>query len=951
MLKCIIYYTAVMTEEYITLRGARTHNLKIPSLSIPRNKLIVVTGPSGSGKSSLALKTLYAEGQRRYVGSLSTYARQFLSVMDKPDVDSIEGLAPAISIEQKAGSHNPRSTVGTITEIYDYIRLIFARIGVPHCPTHNLPLKALSISQIVDTLLLKHSGEKIHILAPLVEYQKGSHQTLLGEYTNQGFIRMRLNGEVMSIDHNVIDPNKKNKIELVVDRLKVTKENTQRLSESLETTAGVTGGRILIELVDQNSDELYSTKHACSECSWSIGQLEPKLFSFNSPTGACPSCDGLGMRRFIPATAAIINDKLSLDDGAIWHWDKQSKFYFNILKSVAKHYNIDMEKAWKELSEDEQQIILYGSQGKRIPMRYPNIYGKTIERLRKFEGVIPVLEKRYEETESESIKESLGKLISYDACQTCNGSRLCDAARHVKIDETTVCNVISFSIEELNTWIKSLKLTEMQTQISEKIVVEVKNRSQFLLSVGLNYLSLNRAAETLSGGEAQRIRLASQIGSGLVGVMYVLDEPSIGLHMRDNQRLIDTLFHLRDLGNSVIVVEHDEETMRSADQILDIGPGAGIHGGEVTAQGHLSELINNPDSLTAKYLTGKESIPVPKKREEPSDKWLTIRQASCNNLKSIDAQIPIGLITCITGVSGSGKSSLINDTLYPYTYNYFNRSNMPCGPCKSVSGLEHLDKVIDIDQSPIGRTPRSNPATYTGLFTPIRELFSMTEEARSRGYQPGRFSFNVKGGRCEACKGDGLIKVEMHFLSDVYVMCDVCEGKRFNRETLGVLYKGKNIAEILDLTVEEACALFKSVPNIFKKLNTLKDVGLGYIKLGQSATTLSGGEAQRIKLARELAKRSTGKTLFILDEPTTGLHFHDIKKLMNVIASLRKQGNTVVIIEHNTDVIKMADWIIDIGPEGGHQGGTIMAEGSPEDVSKDTKSHTAPYIKAALTNK
>jgi len=935
-----------MSDTEIVIRGAKTHNLNIDELTLPRNKLVVITGPSGSGKSSLALKTLYAEGQRRYVSSLSTYARQFLSVMDKPDVESIEGLSPAISIEQKAGSHNPRSTVGTITEIYDYVRLLYARVGTPHCPEHGSALKAMSVSQIVDTLLLNHKDEKIHILSPVVESQKGAHQTLLTDYQNQGYIRIRLNGEVVTINDANFDPNKKNTIEIVMDRLKVTDDNLQRLSESIEMAATISKGRIIITTEDDET--LYSTQHACKTCGWSIQNLEPKLFSFNSPMGACSSCDGLGMRRFIANDAIIVSDMLSIADGAIWHWDKQAKHYYSILESVAAHYGIDLSVPWKHLSEEHKQVILYGSGSKRIPLKYPNIYGKVIARLRRFEGVIPVLERRYEETDSESVKESLAKLVSYDQCMTCGGSRLNAAARHVTVDNTPITELIQMSIDELHTWIKQVKLTEMEAIIAEKIVVEIGNRSEFLLSVGLDYLSLNRAAETLSGGEAQRIRLASQIGSGLVGVMYVLDEPSIGLHMRDNQRLIDTLVRLRDLGNSVIVVEHDEEIMRQADQLVDIGPGAGIHGGKVTAQGHISKLLEDGNSLTGQYLSGSAEISIPKKRLVPSDKWLCIENATCNNLQNITAKIPLGLLTCVTGVSGSGKSSLINSTLYPYIHNHFNRTHRHTGNCKQITGLEHLDKVIDIDQSPIGRTPRSNPATYTGIFTLIRDLFAQTEEARSRGYQPGRFSFNVKGGRCEACGGDGLIKVEMHFLSDVYVQCDVCEGSRFNRETLSVYYKEKNIAQVLSLTVDEATEFFKPIPRIYNKLKTLSDVGLGYIKLGQSATTLSGGEAQRIKLARELSKRSTGKTLFILDEPTTGLHFHDIQKLINVVKALRQQGNSIVIIEHNIDVIKVADWVIDIGPEGGKRGGNIIAEGSPEHVSTVKGSHTAPYLKQAL---
>lgn len=939
-----------MADTSIIIRGAKTHNLNIDFLELPRNQLIVITGPSGSGKSSLAQKTLYAEGQRRYVGSLSTYARQFLSVMDKPDVESIDGLSPAISIEQKAGSHNPRSTVGTITEIYDYVRLLFARIGVPHCPTHKDPLKAMSISQIVDYLTEQQQGEKVHILAPVIDAQKGAHQTLLDDFLNQGYLRIRINGEIKKIKDVVIDNHKKNTIELVIDRLKVTADNQQRLAESIEMASDIGTGRILVVCDEDQNEALYSTLHACKKCGWSIDHLEPKLFSFNSPSGACHDCDGLGMRRFIPKEAVIINSLLALNEGVIWHWDKQHKHYFHILTSVCEYFDIPMDTPWKMLPSEMQDIILYGSGTKRILLSYPNIYGKMVKKIRKFDGVIPILERRYEESDSANVKETIGKLVAFDQCQTCQGSRLGEAARGVLIGEKPINMIIELSIEELYQWVTTLNLTQMQLTISEKIVTEIANRSQFLLSVGLNYLSLNRAAETLSGGEAQRIRLASQIGSGLVGVMYILDEPSIGLHMRDNQKLIDTLMHLKSLGNSVIVVEHDEEIMLQADQLIDIGPGAGIHGGKVTAQGPAKLLMDDKNSLTGAYLSQRESIPIPK-RLKPSEKWLKIKKASCNNLKAIDAEIPVGLITCITGVSGSGKSSLINDTLFPYVYNYFNKSNRHTGSCKGIDGLEYIDKVIDIDQSPIGRTPRSNPATYTGLFTLIRDMFSQTEEARSRGYLPGRFSFNVKGGRCESCSGDGLIKVEMHFLSDVYVQCDVCEGSRFNRETLSVYYKEKNISQVLNLTVDEALHFFKPIPRIYNKLKTLHDVGLGYVKLGQSATTLSGGEAQRIKLARELSKRSTGKTLFILDEPTTGLHFHDIKKLMTVIESLRNQGNTVVIIEHNIDVIKVADWLIDLGPEGGYGGGTILVSGTPETVSEFKGSHTAPYLKNALKDK
>jgi excinuclease ABC subunit A len=930
----------------IQLINARKNNLKVDQLTVEHNKLIIFSGPSGSGKSTLALGTIYAEAYKRYVSSLSSYARQFLSVLPETEVDSIEGLPPAIAIEQKATSHNPRSTVGTVTEIYDYVRLLYARIGVPHCPIHKTSLAAFSISQIIDLLLEKHLDEKVIILAPLKQGQSGAHDTVIQDAINQGFVRARLNGSIQRLIEINIDPKKKNTLELVIDRLTITKDQ-QRLADSLELCNHYGNGRILVCLKETDEDLLYSTNHACSQCGFSIDHLEPKLFSFNSPIGACSSCDGLGMRRFIKPESIITNESLSLEDGALRFWDTSHKHYWAVLQSVAKHLEIATDTPWNQLDEADQDCILYGSK-QRIKMTYPNIYGKPITRIKAFEGVIPNLERRYQETETVSIKESIGKLLAFSACSTCNGSRLNEKARHVMIHDQAISTTVSLPINELLNWCQSLNLTPFEAEIADKILTEIKNRTQFLMSVGLNYLFLNRAADTLSGGEAQRIRLASQIGSGLVGVMYVLDEPSIGLHMRDNHRLIQTLIKLRDLGNTVIVVEHDEETMYHADYIYDIGPGAGIHGGEVTASGTADELKNNPKSLTGKYLSGQLDIPVPSKRQAPSDHWIKILGARCHNLKSINVDIPVGLITCVTGVSGSGKSTLINDTLHPFIHNKLFKANWPIGECDDILGIQHIDKVIDIDQSPIGRTPRSNPATYTGVFSHIRDLFSQTEEARSRGYQPGRFSFNVKGGRCEACSGDGLIKVEMHFLSDVYVTCSICQGKRFNRETLSVTYKGLNIHEVLDLTVEEAITIFKNIPKIYKKVQTLSDVGLGYIKLGQSATTLSGGEAQRIKLAKELSKRSTGQTLFIFDEPTTGLHFHDIAKLMQVIQSLRDQGNTVVIIEHNIDVIKTADWIIDIGPEGGTAGGEVVAFGSPEKIISSTKSYTTPYIREAL---
>ncbi|UTC24386.1 excinuclease ABC subunit UvrA [Candidatus Comchoanobacter bicostacola] len=937
-----------MTQSSIQITNARKNNLKIDYLEIPTNKLVVITGPSGSGKSSLALGTLYAEGQGRYVKSLSSYARQFLSVLDEPKVESIEGLSPAIAIEQKSGSHNPRSTVGTITEIYDYIRLLYARIGTPYCPEHNIALKAMSVAQIVDHLINKSDTKKIVLMAPLIEQQSGAHQALIDKLSQEGYVRVRLNGIITRLNELEIDPKKKNTLELVIDRLKVTPDNHERLADSLEQTSIKGQGRILVLEESNSTADIYSTEHACVKCGWSIGKLEPKLFSFNSPMGACSTCDGLGMRRFIKPENLVINPLLSLNDGVIRFWEPAHKHYFAILSSVCDHFEIDMNTPWKNLPEEHKHVVLYGTP-KRIALSYPNIYGKLVVKRRVFDGIIPNLEKRYEQTETASVKESIGKILTYDFCQSCNGSRLNQAARHVLVCNQAIDTTINLPIDQLHHWVKNLKLSNFEKEVAGKILVEIENRCQFLLSVGLNYLFLNRSAETLSGGESQRIRLASQIGSGLVGVMYVLDEPSIGLHMRDNQRLIDTLLHLKNLGNTVIVVEHDEETMLQADMIYDIGPGAGTHGGNVTAYGHSSALMQNKDSLTGAYLAKKRQVPIPPQRIPASNNWIEVIGASCHNLQSVHLKIPIGLITCVTGVSGSGKSSLINNTLYPNLYNTLNKAHMPAGKCTQLLGHEHIDKIIDIDQSPIGRTPRSNPATYTGIFTHIRDLFSQTEAARSRGYQPGRFSFNVKGGRCDACSGDGLIKVEMHFLSDVYVQCNVCKGSRFNRETLEVTFKNKSIAEVLDLTVEEAIDIFQNIPSISKKLQTLKDVGLGYIKLGQSATTLSGGEAQRIKLARELSKRSTGKTLFILDEPTTGLHFHDIVKLMQVIQTLRAHGNTIIIIEHNIDVIKTADWIVDIGPEGGNGGGAIVAEGTPEQVMKHPTSHTAPYLLEALS--
>ncbi|AEC17066.1 excinuclease ABC subunit A [Gallibacterium anatis] len=939
--------------DNIEIRGARTHNLKNINLTIPRNKLVVITGLSGSGKSSLAFDTLYAEGQRRYVESLSAYARQFLSLMEKPDVDHIEGLSPAISIEQKSTSHNPRSTVGTITEVYDYLRLLFARVGEPRCPTHNIPLTAQTISQMVDKILSLPEGSRMMLLAPVVKARKGEHTKLLDNIAAQGYIRARIDGEICDLsDPPQLELQKKHTIEVIVDRFKIRPELSSRLAESLETALELSGGIVVVANMDDSSAEelVFSANFACPHCGYSLPELEPRMFSFNNPAGACPTCDGLGIQQYFDEHRVVQNPSLSLAGGAIRGWDRRNFYYYQMLTSLARHYHFDIEEPFEKLPQKIQHLVLHGSGHEKIEFQYMNDRGDTIVRHHPFEGVLNNMARRYKETESMSVREDLAKYISTRPCQTCHGSRLKEEARHVFIGETTLPQISEMSIGEALHHFEQLQFEGQKAKIAEKILKEIKERLQFLVNVGLEYLSLSRSAETLSGGEAQRIRLASQIGAGLVGVMYVLDEPSIGLHQRDNERLLNTLIHLRDLGNTVIVVEHDEDAIRTADHIIDIGPGAGVHGGEVIAQGTAQQIMQDPNSLTGRFLSGKEKIDIPAARTPiKPEKILRLIGASGNNLKNVDLEIPVGLFTCITGVSGSGKSTLINDTLFPIAQNALNRAeNQQHAPFKAIEGLEFFDKVINIDQSPIGRTPRSNPATYTGVFTPIRELFAGVPEARARGYNPGRFSFNVRGGRCEACQGDGVIKVEMHFLPDIYVPCDQCKGKRYNRETLEIRYKGKTIHQVLEMTVEEAREFFDAVPMIARKLQTLIDVGLSYIRLGQASTTLSGGEAQRVKLASELSKRDTGNTLYILDEPTTGLHFADIKQLLEVLHRLRDQGNTIVVIEHNLDVIKTADWIVDLGPEGGSGGGEIIAKGTPEQVAAMPHSHTARFLKPIL---
>ena len=941
--------------DKITIRGARTHNLKNLDIDLPRDQFIVITGLSGSGKSSLAFDTLYAEGQRRYVESLSAYARQFLSLMEKPDVDHIEGLSPAISIEQKSTSHNPRSTVGTITEIYDYLRLLFARVGQPRCPEHDVPLEAQTVSQMVDQVLALPEGSKLLLLAPVIRERKGEYIQLMQNLQQQGFIRARINGEVYELsDPPELDRYKKHTIEVVVDRFKVRDGIQQRLAESFETALELTDGIAHIAFMEgEQPDKTFSANMACHICGYSLEELEPRLFSFNNPAGACPTCDGLGVKQYFDPSRVIVDADLSISQGAIRSWNKNNIFHYQQLKSVAAHYQFDLDTPFNELDGDIQNTILYGSGKEKINLTYLSQNGTKFERIKPFEGVIPNVERRYKEADSNIIREELSKLLNITECPDCHGTRLCEAARHVFIEDKTLPDIVDLSIGEALHYFENLTLPGARGEIASKILKEIQQRLGFLVNVGLNYLTLNRQAGTLSGGEAQRIRLASQIGAGLVGVMYILDEPSIGLHQRDNQRLLDSLIHLKSLGNTVIVVEHDEDAILQADHVLDIGPGAGVHGGNVVAQGTPKAIMQNKDSITGRYLSGKECIAIPKERVKAKlNHALKLTGARGNNLQDVSVELPLGLMTCITGVSGSGKSTLINDTLYPLCATELNgATTLRPAPHTSIKGLDKLDKVVDIDQSPIGRTPRSNPATYVGVFTAIRELFAGTQEARARGYKPGRFSFNVKGGRCEACQGDGLVKVEMHFLPDVYVPCDVCKGDRYNRETLEIRYKGKNIREVLDMTIEEALSFFEAIPQIARRLQTLVDVGLTYIKLGQSATTLSGGEAQRVKLSKELSKRDTGQTLYILDEPTTGLHFHDVKQLLQVLHHLRDKGNTVVIIEHNLDVIKTADWIIDLGPEGGSGGGNIIATGTPEQVAQHQTSHTGHFLAKLLTAK
>ncbi|MGK9065815.1 excinuclease ABC subunit UvrA [Stutzerimonas chloritidismutans] len=939
--------------DKILIRGARTHNLKNIDLTLPRDKLIVITGLSGSGKSSLAFDTLYAEGQRRYVESLSAYARQFLSMMEKPDVDTIEGLSPAISIEQKSTSHNPRSTVGTITEIYDYLRLLYARVGTPRCPDHDAPLEAQTVSQMVDQVLALEEGRKLMLLAPVIRERKGEHLAVFDELRAQGFVRARINGRLHELDElPKLDKQKKHSIDVVVDRFKVRGDLQQRLAESFETALKLADGLALVAPMDDDDghDEMvFSARFACPVCGHSISELEPKLFSFNNPAGACPTCDGLGVKQFFDAKR-LVNGELTLAEGAIRGWDRRNVYYFQMLGSLASHYRFSLDVPFDSLTADQQKVILRGSGRENVEFRYLNDRGDIVKRSHPFEGIVPNLERRYRETESNTVREELAKYLSTQPCPECRGTRLRREARHVWVGDKTLPAVTALPIGDATDYFADLTLTGRRGEIADKILKEIRERLQFLVNVGLDYLTLDRSADTLSGGEAQRIRLASQIGAGLVGVMYILDEPSIGLHQRDNERLLGTLRHLRDIGNTVIVVEHDEDAIRLADYVVDIGPGAGVHGGQIVAEGTPDEVMNDPASLTGGYLSGRIRINYPAQRT-PRDpaRLLKLKGARGNNLRNVDLEIPVGLLTCITGVSGSGKSTVINNTLFPITATALNgATTLEVAAHDSFDGLQHLDKVVDIDQSPIGRTPRSNPATYTGLFTPIRELFAGVPEARSRGYGPGRFSFNVKGGRCEACQGDGVIKVEMHFLPDIYVPCDVCKGKRYNRETLEVKYKGKSITEVLDMTIEEAREFFDPVPAVARKLQTLMDVGLSYIKLGQSATTLSGGEAQRVKLSRELSKRDTGKTLYILDEPTTGLHFADIQQLLDVLHRLRDHGNTVVVIEHNLDVIKTADWLVDLGPEGGSKGGQIIATGTPEEVAAAPQSHTGHFLKPLL---
>ena len=936
----------------IDIHGARTHNLKNIDISLPREKLIVFTGLSGSGKSSLAFDTIYAEGQRRYVESLSAYARQFLSMMEKPDVDHIDGLSPAISIEQKSTSHNPRSTVGTVTEIYDYLRLLYARVGIPRCPDHGVTLEAQTVSEMVDQVLGLDAGSRLMLLAPVVIDRKGEHVQLMQDLQAQGFIRARIDGEVYELDDPPkLDLRRKHNIDAVVDRFKVKPDMKQRLAESFETALRLADGVARISFMEDAAKEelIFSDRFACNICGYGLTKLEPRLFSFNNPSGACPGCDGLGVKQYFDPERVVVNSDLSLAGGAIRGWDRKTTYYFQMIQSLAAHYEFDIETPFNQLADTFRQVVLYGSGKEKIEFRYANSRGLEIKQLHRFEGVIPNLDRRYRETESSAVREQLSRFLNSRACPDCKGTRLNRSARNVFVTDLSLPEISDMSVGHACSFFKTLRLDGWRATIADKIVKEIGERLGFLSDVGLDYLSLNRSAETLSGGEAQRIRLASQIGSGLVGVMYILDEPSIGLHQRDNQRLLGTLLHLRDIGNTVIVVEHDEEAILSADHVVDLGPGAGVHGGQIVAEGPPDVITQNPQSLTGQYLSGRREIAVPKQRgTDDPDRQLMIKGATGHNLKNIDVSIPLGLMTCVTGVSGSGKSTLINDTLYKTVAETLNRSSRNPAPHDEITGLDLIDRVIDISQSPIGRTPRSNPATYSGLFTHIRELFAGTQEARARGYMPGRFSFNVKGGRCEACQGDGVIKVEMHFLPDVYVACDVCRCERYNRETLEIRYKGRNIHEVLEMTVEDASEFFRNVPVVARKLQTLMDVGLSYVRLGQNATTLSGGEAQRIKLAKELSKRDTGRTLYILDEPTTGLHFQDIEQLLSVLHRLRDKGNTVVVIEHNLDVIKTADWIVDLGPEGGVGGGEVIAVGTPEQVADTEASFTGQYLRPLL---
>ena len=942
-----------MSQSHIRIRGARTHNLKNVNLDIPRDKFVVITGLSGSGKSSLAFDTLYAEGQRRYVESLSAYARQFLSQMEKPEVDSIEGLSPAIAIEQKSTSHNPRSTVGTITEIYDYLRLLYARVGTPYCPEHDLPMVAQTVSEMVDAVKALEEGTALMLLAPVIRERKGEYVHLFEQLQSQGFVRARVDGEVMDIDPPPeLDKKKKHTIEVVVDRFKVRDDLGNRIAESFETALRLGSDLAILSWMNaEQPDRIFSAKHSCPQCDRAVAELEPRLFSFNNPFGACPTCDGLGTRSHFSAEKLIPTPELSISQGAIRGWDRQRPYYYSMLEKVAAHYELSLDTAWNQLDSATQKKFLYGTGKDKIDLSYTDERGRHHKRVIAFEGVLPHLERRYRETESNYVRDDLAQYLSNAACDACGGSRLNEISRNVRVKDKTIAQVTQMSIGDAEQYYQGLNLDGAKGEVADKIFKEIRERLHFLVSVGLNYLSLSRSAETLSGGEAQRIRLASQIGAGLMGVMYVLDEPSIGLHQRDNDRLLETLIRLRDLGNTVLVVEHDEDAIRAADHIIDIGPGAGVHGGHIIAEGTYAELAEHADSLTGQYLSGKLKIEVPKTRTQPPhpEQQIKLMGAAGHNLKKVDLTLPLGVMTCVTGVSGSGKSTLINRTLLPLAATQLNgATTLNAEKFDSIDGLQYLDKVVDIDQSPIGRTPRSNPATYTGLFTPIRELFAQTPEAKARGYAAGRFSFNVKGGRCEACEGDGMIKVAMHFLPDMYVPCDACHGKRYNRETLEVSYKGRNISDVLEMTVEDAMHFFDAIPVIHRRLETLNQVGLGYIRLGQSATTLSGGEAQRVKLARELAKRDTGKTLYVLDEPTTGLHFHDIAKLLDILHELRNKGNTIVVIEHNLDVIKTADWIVDLGPEGGAGGGQIIAEGTPETVAKSKVSHTAKFLKPML---